>query len=161
MVNIVAVRTAMANQIAALAYPALRAESELPDQVNPPVALIAAGSSPYVNYVTTLDGATGFGGVLGGQAQSVPAAPTDFRLDVVILLAKSSTQERIEAALDNWLGFENDSAAVSVAAAVLRDPTLGGTVAWCLPTTADRPGPITWNALEYFGARVHFQLSAL
>lgn len=150
----------MANQIGALAYPPLRMAPDIPDQINPPCAVIGPGRQ-YVSYATTLTGATGFGGVLGGGPSTAPASPTDFNLDVIILLSKASTQERVEAALDQWLGMENDGNAVSVAAAVLADPTLGGTVAWCEPVSADSPGPVTWNALEYFGTRVHFQLSAL
>ncbi len=160
MVNIAVVRAAMAAQVNALAFPALRCQDYIEAQVNPPVGIVGPGH-PYVNYVTTLDGSTGFGGVLGGLPQTVPAAPTDFSLDIIVLLAQASTIERVEASLDAWLGFENDATAVSVPAAILRDPTLGGTVAWCLPTTADRPGPLTWNSVEYFGSRVHFQLSAL
>lgn len=160
MVNITAVRTAMATQIATLAYPPLRAMTDPYDQINPPVAIILPGQ-PYLTYGTTLQGDTGFGGTLGGQPQSVPASPTDFNLDVVIVLAKATTQERVEQALDLWLGFENDTTAVSVVAAIAHDPTLGGAVSWCEAVSADRPGPITWNALEYFGSRVHFALSAL
>lgn len=150
----------MASQIAELASPALRAMTDPYDTINPPVAIIMPGQ-PYLLYGTTLDGETGFGGVLGGQPQSVPAAPTDFNLDALILLAKATTQERTEQALDTWLGVQNDTNVVSVVAAIAADPTLGGTVSWCIPQSADRPGPVTWNGLEYFGTRIHFNLSAL
>ncbi len=158
--DITVVRNAMANQIGALASPSLRMAPDIPDQINPPCAVIGPGRN-YVSYATTLQGETGFGGVLGGGPASAPAAPTDFSLDVIILLSKASTQERVEAALDQWLGMLNAPGSVSVPAAIMADPTLGGSVAWCIVNSADAPGPITWSGLEYYGTRVHCQLSAL
>jgi hypothetical protein len=160
VVNISVVRNALAAQVSALAFPALRMLADVEDQINPPVGIVMPGR-PYASYATTLEGADGFGGVLGGQGQAFAAAPTDFNLDIVIVLAKASTIERVEANLDAWLGFENDGTAVSVPAAVMSDITLGKTVSWCIPVSAEPPGPIEWNAVQYFGARIHFQLSAL
>ena len=160
MVNIVTVRNALAAQVNTYARPSLRMLADPEDQVNPPVGVVVPARS-YVNYVTTLDGATGFGGYIGGQAQTFPSSPTNFNLDIMIVLAKSNTLERVEQDLDLWLGFENDTTAVSVPAAVLQDPTLGGTVSWCVPVTADAPGPVDWNGMQFLGARIHFQLSAL
>jgi hypothetical protein len=151
--NIQVIRTAMAAQIGNWAYPALRSLPEPEDQINPPVGIVMPGR-PYVNYVTTLQGSTGFMG-------STPLSETNFSLDYLIILSHASTLERIEQNLDAWLGLENDGIAVSVAAAVLADPTLGGTVRWCEPTTADPPGPLSWSGPEAFGTRIHFQLSAL
>ena len=161
MVNISAVRNALAAQVNQYAYPALRMLPDAMDQVNPPVGVVLPARN-YIDYVTTLDGATGFGGYIGGQAQSVPVSDTNFGLDIMVVVAKASTLERAESDLDLWLGFQNSAGtAVSVAAAVMKDPTLGGTVHWCLPVSADAPGPVDWNTVQYFGARVHFQLSAL
>lgn len=160
MVNIVTVRNALAQQVSQYAVPSLRMLADVQDQINPPVGIVLPGR-PYIDYVTTLDGGTGFGGYLGGQAQSVPMAPTNFNLDIVVVLSKASTLERVEQNLDLWLGFENDTTAVSVVAAVEHDPTLGGTVNWCVATTADPPGPLEWNTMSFFGARIHFQLSAM
>lgn len=154
------VRAALASQIGQYAFPALRSLPEPFDQINPPCGLVVYGR-PYVNYVTTLQGATAFGGVLGGQAQTVAASPTDVNLDYAILVSHASTLERVETNLDAWLGLENDGTAVSVAAAVLRDSTLGGVVAWCEPTTVDPPGPVEYNGVTYFGTRIHFQLSLM
>ena len=155
MVNITVVRNALAAQVNRYAFPSLRMLPDAYDQINPPVGVVMPGR-PYLDYVTTLEGATGFGPALG-----TPLQDTNFNLDVVVLVAKASTLERVEQNLDLWLGFESDSTAVSVPAAVLKDPTLGGTVHWCLPTTADPPGPVEWNAMSFMGARIHFQLSAL
>jgi hypothetical protein len=157
--NLTVIRTAMAAQIGNYAFPALRSMAEPEDQINPPVGIVMPGR-PYVDYATTLEGATGFGPVLGPSV-TTPLAETAFNLDYLIVLAHASTLGRIEQNLDAWLGLENDSTAVSVAAAVLRDSTLGGVVRWCIPTTADPPGPLAWSGPEAFGTRIHFQLSAL
>lgn len=160
MANISVIRAALAAQIGKYAYPPLRSLPEPQDQINPPVGMVMPGR-PYVNYVTTMQGDDGFGGVLGGQSQAFPSAPTDFCLDYLIVISHASTLERVEQNLDLWLGAENDGTAVSVTAAVGFDPSLGGTVAWCIPTTADPPGPLQWSGPEAFGTRIHFQLSAL
>lgn len=160
MSNISVVRVAMAAQIGRLASPPLRSLPDPYDQINPPTGIVMPARQ-YVVYGTTLEGETGFGGVLGGQAQSFPASPTDFNLDYVLLVSHASTLERVEQGLDLWLGMENDATAVSVVAAVAADPSLGGTVSWCVPSYADSPGPISWNSVEYFGTRIHFNLSAL
>lgn len=157
MTNISAVRSALAAQIGRLAVPVLRAIPEPEDSINPPVGIVMPGR-PYLTYGTTLQGETGFLGqpVLGNQIASV-----DFSLDFLIVLSHASTLGRIEQALDAWLGFEGGaSATVSVVAAVAADPTLGGVVDWCMPTSADPPGPLQWNGPEAFGTRIHFNFSA-
>lgn len=150
MSNVTVVREAMAAQIGRLAFPALRSLPEMEGQINPPVGIVMLGSA---NYGTTLQGATGF---LGG---GVTIAPTDFTLDYLILVAQASTIERFEAQLAAWIGFESDATAVSVPAAVAADATLGGVVAWCVANSADRPGPVEWNGVHYFGTRIHFSVS--
>lgn len=153
------VRTALAAQVNQLAYPALRTLPWPEDQINPPVGIVMPGR-PYVNYASTLQGETGFGDVLG--VPGTPLSETNFNLDILIVLAHASTMERIAQNLDGWLGLQNESGtACSVAAAVLADVTLGGVVRWCIPTTADAPGPLQWSGPEAYGSRVHFQLSAL
>jgi hypothetical protein len=154
--NITAVRVALAAQIERLVYPALRSLAEPEDSINPPVGIVMPGR-PYLTYGTTLQGETGF---LGDPAQGDSIASVDFALDYLIVLSHASTLERIEANLDAWLGFESDSVAVSVPAAVAADPTLGGVVDWCVPTTADPPGPLEWSGPAMFGTRIHFNFSA-
>jgi hypothetical protein len=157
--NLSVIRAAMAAQIGRLASPSIRSFPEPEDQINPPCAYIMPGR-PYVNYVTTLEGASGFGGVMGAPVNAA-ISPTNFNLDCLIILSHASTLERVTSGLDAWLGFEADSGAVSIPAAVAADPTLGGTVAWCEVTTCDPPGPMSWSGPEMFGCRMHFQLSAL
>jgi hypothetical protein len=159
-VNISLIRAALAAQVGLYAYPALRMLAEPEDQINPPVGMVLPGT-PYATYSTTLTGATGFGGFIGGGPASAPMSPTDFMLDIMLVVSHASTLERVEQNLDAWLGMESDGTAVSVPAAVLRDPTLGGTVSWCEPTTAERPGPLSYNGVEMFGTRIHFSCSAM
>lgn len=152
-----AVREAMAAQVNRYAFPALRTLADLEDQVNPPVGLVMPGRAPYITYGTTLQGENDF---LGAPVLGSTIAPTEFSLDLLIILSKASTIERVEMNLDAWLGVESDGTAVSVPVAVGSDPTLGGLVEWCVPVSADPPGPITYNGAEFFGARIHFSLSA-
>jgi len=152
------VRNAMAAQIGDKINPFLRSMDYREDTLNPPVGIVVPPlRGAYVDYVSTLEGDDGF---LGNPAAGVTLASHNFNLDYMILLAKANTQDRVEENLDAWLGVENDGTAVSVVAAVLADPTLGGVVDWCVPLTADSPGPITWAGLELFGTRIHFSLSA-
>jgi hypothetical protein len=154
--NITTVRAALAAQIGRLAVPALRSLAEPEDQINPPVGIVMPGR-PYLIYGTTLQGETGF---LGEPANGVALASVDFGLDYLIVLSHASTLGRIETNLDAWLGFQSTSSVVSVPAAVAADPTLGGIVDWCVPTTADPPGPLQWSGPEAFGVRIHFNFSA-
>lgn len=156
MVDINVVCAALANQIGTYARPALRSLPEPEDSVTPPVGVVMPGN-PYVVYGQTLEGATGW---LGDPSLGEALSPRLFNLDYIIAIAKASTLDRQEAMLNSWLGFQNDAQAVSVVAAVAVDPTLGGIVEWCVPTSADRPGPLDWNGLMLFGTRIHFNLSA-
>lgn len=155
MLNISTVRNALAAQIGLAARPALRSLPDIYGQINPPVGIVLPGR-PYVKYGVTLEGATGF---FGDPALGNTVSPNEFSLDYVIIVSQASTLERVESNLDLWLGMEQDGTAVSITAAVSADPSLNGTVDWCVPSTADPPGPIEWNGLQYFGTRIHFNLS--
>lgn len=153
--NISTVRAALAAQIGRLVVPALRSLPEPEDQINPPVGIVMPGR-PYLTYGTTLQGETGF---LGIPAAGATLASVDFNLDYLIVISHASTLGRIETVLDQWLGFESDASVVSVPAAVEADPTLGGVVDWCVPTSADPPGPLEWSGPMMFGTRIHFNFS--
>lgn len=155
MLKISAVKTALATQLSSLVYPQLPVQPKPTDSVNPPCGVIMAGR-PYGKYGVTLQGASGF---MGAPGAGKTLSPTEVNLDVLVVVSHASTLERIIDELDLWLGFEEDGTAVSVAAAIAEDPTLGGVVEWCVPSTVDAPGPITWEGLELFGSRVHLSLS--
>jgi hypothetical protein len=151
MANISTIRTALANQIAEYAFPALRVEANPYDQINPPCAMILPGKT-----------VAKYGRTLGGPLQSLGGtqyAATDFNLDVLVIVSHASTIERVQQNLDQWLGFEQDETAVSVPMAIDRDITLGGVVEWCVPDNCDSYGPIEWNGTMYFGARIHCAIS--
>lgn len=153
MADLNVIRNALAAQVQQYASPYLRMLPEPQDQINPPLGVVQDARN-FIDYVTTLEGATGF---LGGS----PVADTNFNLDILLVVSKASTLERVEQNLYAWLGFTSTASSVSVPAAVLKDATLGGAVHWCLPTTAEAPGPIEWNGIACLSARIHFQLSAL
>lgn len=155
MLNISVVQNAMAAQIGRLAFPTLRTLGQYQDQINPPVGIVMPGR-PYGKYAVVLEGASGF---LGAPSLGNTASPHEISLDFLIVVSKASTLERVEQSLNLWIGFEYDSTAVSVPAAVMADPTLGGVVEWCLPTTVDPPGPLDWNGPEMMGTRIHFDVS--
>jgi hypothetical protein len=145
MADLTAIRTALAAQIQANAKPYLRAEGDPKDQGNPPVALILPGR-PFARYGATIGGAFMSGGA--------PVQATDFNLNVMILVSKGTTLDRAQENLDQWLGFQNDAAAVSVAYAIAMDPTLGGVVADCEANEVTAYGPIQYAGAEYLGATI-------
>lgn len=154
MANLTVVRTALAAQIGQYTAPFLRSLAEPEDQMTPPFGVVMPARN-YERYGQTLEGATGF---LGGSG-TTGISPQLVYLDYHVLLAHASTLGRIEQNLDLWLGFESDATAVSIPAAVHVDPTLGGTCEWCIPVSADAPGPVDWNGLLLFGSRIHFEVS--
>lgn len=154
MANIPALRAALAAQIGQYAVPFLRSLAEPEDSVTPPVGVVMPARQA-IRYGQTLEGATGF----LGQGGATGISPQCVYLDYLVLVAHASTLGRIETSIDTWLGFESDAAAVSIPAAVHVDPTLGGACEWCIPVSADAPGPMDWNGLMLFGTRIHFELS--
>jgi hypothetical protein len=151
MANLTTVRNALASQIAEYANPQIPAFGQIPDQINPPCAIVLP-SRAVARYGMTLVGnvSTQF---------SVPImAATDINLDVMVLVARASTIDRVQDTLDQWLGFEYDADITSIPMAIAKDDSLGGTVDYCIPVNCDSYGPIEWNGTTYFGARIHCQV---
>jgi hypothetical protein len=151
MANLSAVRAALAAQINLYVQPSLTAVADPLDQVNVPSALILPAKNA-VKYGRTLGGPMAN---LGGMIY----AATDFNLDICILTSHATTTDRMQRNLDQWLGFEDDAAVVSVPMAITKDLTLGGAVEWCVPESCDAYGPIEWAGQTYFGARIHCSIS--
>jgi hypothetical protein len=151
MANLSVVRTNMANQINQYVQPALTAVAYPLDQINPPCAMILPAKDT-AKYGRTLGGPFAH---IGGTL----LAATDFNIDVIVLVGHATTSDRMQMTLDQWLGFENDAAVVSVPMAIAKDDTLGGSVAYCEPMSCDSYGPIEWNGQSFFGARIHFAVS--
>jgi len=129
--DLLAVRTALANQIAA-GCPGLRAMAEARDSISPPCAVIVPGQ-PYVTYGLDMTG-------------SVQVA-----LKVLVLVSDAPTSERSQRDLDQWLGI-GAGEAESIPNAITKDVTLDGTVAWCLPLAITQYGRVDYAGVTYLGA---------
>ncbi len=152
MASLVQIRAAIANQVAANAYPALSASAEYLDTINPPMLLVIPGS-PVAKIGVCLGE-----GLLDSAGR--PVSPTEFSLRGHLVIARADTMSNVQDNLDQWLGFERTATSVSVAMAIAMDPTLGGTVEWCETTVEDGYGPIEWSGVMYFGARLNWNVSA-
>ena len=152
MANISAVRQALADVIQNYTVPALAAFGTNQDQINPPCALVLPAKN-LGTYGVTLVG--------NPATQSTLLAVTEFNLDVYVLVARASTINRVEKTLDQWLGFELDSNVVSVPMAIALNENLGGACQYCEPINVDSYGPIEWNTVTYFGARIHTKVSMI
>lgn len=157
MADLQVVRNALAMQIQGNAYPALTAEGNPRDVINPPCALVIPPRGTFASYGKTLGGAMP---VLGAPPEVMYAA-TEFNLDVLVVVARTDI-DRTQETLDQWLGFASvPGVTVSVPAAVAMDDTLNGVVQWCEPTTADAYAPVEWGGAPYFGARIHFTIGLI
>jgi hypothetical protein len=97
----------------------LRAHGAMPDQINPPAAVVSRRS-------------TTFDSTLDGESDDLTFAVTLFVAWVT---------DRAPEQLDAYLA---GSGASSVRAAVLADPTLGGTVDWAHVTGVERDRAVEW-----------------
>ena len=156
MANLTAVRIALAAQITANTNDAngvaLNCIATPLDQITPPCGLVL----PARNNVARFGICLGEGLV---NDAGVPLSPAAFNLEVLVVVAHASTTDRVQAQLDQWLGFETDTTATSVAAAIALDPTLGGSVDYCEANAVTSYGPIDYNGTMYFGARISVTVS--
>jgi hypothetical protein len=135
------IRAALAARITA--GTGLRTLPEAKDQVSPPVAVILPGQ-PVVTYGATLDGAF------------------TVNLRVLLLLSDAAPVEKVQRALDAYLGIGvHDSVPASIAGAIQDDPTLGHTVHFAVPLAADSYGRVDYAGATYFGARLTIQAGAI
>lgn len=132
------IRTALAAQISA--YTGLRAEGAPRDQISPPVAVVVPATQ-LATYGQTMDGASGLS------------------LRVLIILTDSAPVEKTQRALDAYLGI-GAGEPTSVPAAIMADPTLGGTCSWAIPESAGNYGRVEWAAQIYFGAVLNVSCGA-
>ena len=80
-------------------------------------------------------------------------------LRVLIAISDAPPNEKVQRALDAYLGIGN--VAGSVAGAIMDDPTLGGVVHFCEPISAGNYGRINYADVIFFGARVDVQIGAI
>lgn len=120
----------------------MRAEAQVRDQISPPVALVLPGQ-PFVVYgQTMMDGAVAV------------------NLTVLILVSDAAPVDKVQRALDDLLGI-GPGEGHSIAGAVAADPTLGGTVEWCMPTAVTTYGRVEYGGVSFFGARLGLQVGAV
>jgi hypothetical protein len=84
---------------------------------------------------------------------------TELRLKVMIVISDASTVERTQRALDSYLGV-GAGETMSVPAAIMQDPTLGGVCGWCLPLSAGSYGRLSIAGQDYFGSSVEVSVGA-
>ena len=137
-IDLHAIRNALAVQIAAVT--GLRAQAEVKDQVAPPVALVLPGN-PLITYGDTMDGAVTIG------------------LAVLLLLSDAAPTEKVQRALDVYLGIGSGEGE-SIAGAIMSDMSLGGTVEWCIPRAVTSYSRVEYSAVTYFGARINCEVGA-
>jgi hypothetical protein len=137
--DVTAIRQALAAQIAA--GTGLRAEAEPRDQVTPPVALILPGN-PFLTYGQTMDEALGMG------------------LIVLFLISDAPPVDQTQRAMDSYLSIGTGEIE-SIAAAILKDPTLGGHVHWCEPVSVTNYNRVDYAGQQYFGSRLNVTVGAI
>jgi hypothetical protein len=134
------IRNALGTRIAA--GTGLRVLPEARDMISPPVAVILPGQ-PIVTYGATLDGAF------------------TVNLRVLIAISDAPPDEKVQRALDSYLGIGVNAGTGSIAGAIQEDPTLGGVVHFAVPLSASNYGRISYNDITYFGARMEVQVGTI
>jgi len=137
--DISVIRTALANRIGTAT--GLRTLPEAKDAISPPVAVILPGV-PLVQYGDTLDGAL------------------TIYLRVLLLLSDAAPTEKVQRALDNYLGIGSGEAE-SIAGAIQQDPTLGSTVHYAVAKIAGSYNRVDYAGVTFFGARVDVEIGSI
>lgn len=140
MASLSDIRAALGTRIAAST--GLRVLPEAKDQISPPVAVILPGQ-PIVSYGDTIDGAF------------------TVNLRVLIAISDAAPDEKVQRALDAYLGIGTNAGAGSIAGAIQQDPTLGGVVHYAVALAAGNYGRISYNDVTYFGARVDVRVGTI
>ncbi len=117
----------------------------LPDaygQVSPPVGVVLPGD-PLIIFGATMDGAV------------------TVNLRLIIIISSAAPDEKVQRALDAYLGIGHGAGPNSIPEALQMDPTLGGAVHFAIPVSVSNYGRITYAGEEYFGARVNIQIGSI
>ena len=140
MADLGAVRTALATQVTLVT--GMRTLPEAKDSVSPPVAVILQGQ-PYVVYGATMDGAF------------------TVNLRILVVISDAAPDEKVQRALDAYLGIGAGTTESSIPDAIMADPTLGGVVHFAEPVSIDSYGRIQYNGVGYFGGRINVQCGCI
>jgi hypothetical protein len=142
--DLTAIRNALAAQITA--HTGLRCDGQARDQVTPPCAVVLPAPT-FVTYGATMDEAMTLG------------------LVVLLIITDAAPVEMTQRALDAYLGMSHGEdiagSTQSVPAAILDDPTLGGTAEYCEPVSVSNYGRIEYAGVPYFGARLNLTAGAI
>lgn len=140
MADVSTIRAALASQITTVT--GMRTLAEAKDQISPPVAVILPGQ-PFVQYGITMDGAF------------------TVNLRVLVVISDAPPDEKVQRALDAYLGSGAGVTASSIANAIRQDPTLGGAVHFCEVLTVGGYNRLEYAGVPYFGARIEVQIGAI
>jgi hypothetical protein len=139
MADISAIRAALANQISTVT--GMRTLPEAKDQISPPVAIVLPGQ-PFVTYGITLD-----------QCFTV-------RLRVLVVISDAPPNEKVQRALDAYLGAGSGVTSSSIANAIKADPSLGGVVHFAEVLTVGGSNRLEYGGVDYFGARLEVEIGS-
>jgi hypothetical protein len=130
MADLGAIREALATQISTV--PGLRVSATYVSVVNPPAAVIMPQPGQIIQFMT-MDGLINY----------------NLRIILLVTMASdTSSQEEMDDLMSTTgLG-------TSVLDAINADPSLGGSVAWALPSTMTTYGLIEWAGVQYFGTNI-------
>jgi hypothetical protein len=140
MASLSDIRAALGARIAA--GTGLRVLPEARDQISPPVAVILPGQ-PLVIYGNTMDGTF------------------TVNLRVLIAISDAAPDEKVQRALDAYLGIGANAGPSSIVGAIQQDPSLGGVVHFAEAISAGNYGRISYGDVTYFGARIDVQIGAM
>lgn len=140
MADLGTVRQAMANQITD--QTGLSALAEARGSIQPPVVVILPGQ-PYVVYGATMDG----------------TFTVNFK--ALVMVSEAAPDEKVQRALDAYLGIGAGTTSDSIPAAIMADPSLGGAVHFCEPLSISSYGRVVYNGTTYFGARLDIQAGVI
>ena len=116
--------------------------AEARDQISPPVAIVLPGN-PLVHYGETFDGAL------------------TINLNVLMIISDAAPNEKVQRALDAYLGIGGGTTSASIPAALMADTSLGGAVQWAIPMQVTAYNRIEYAGVDYFGARLAVQIGAI
>lgn len=153
MADVVAIRAAIAAQVAAVVVPSLTTSAEYLAVLNILPMFLVLPTRPIAKFDVCL-------GAGHNGADGTPMAPNEFTMRGILPVSKADTISNVQDYLDPWCGNQNTAGVVSVVAAMDMNPTLNGLVEWCICTVIDSYGPIEWAGVEYFGASFIFDVSA-
>jgi hypothetical protein len=124
--SITQIRTALAATLNTV--PGLSATANYQSQVNPPMAIVLPQTGQIITFDTFDNGDT-------------------YYLRVILIVSYGEDISS-QAALDAYL---DPTGSNSVIGALHADPSLGGVVSFCVPTTAVGYGLVEWAGNQYFG----------